>query len=73
MNNLNLIYDNITSYVTILEVKQRESINNKISQMRKKLESPNISKAELRFLPERIEREENSIERDIFLEIRFKI
>ena len=66
MNNLNLIYDNITSYVTILEVKQRESINNKISQMRKKLESPNISKAELRFLPERIEREENSIERDIF-------
>ena len=66
MNNLNLIYDNITSYVTILEVKQRESINNKINQMRKKLESPNISKAELRFLPERIEREENSIERDIF-------
>lgn len=66
MNNLNLIYDNITSYVTILESKQRESINNKISQMRKKLESPNISKAELRFLPERIEREENSIERDIF-------
>ena len=35
MNNLNLIYDNITSYVTILESKQRESINNKISQMRK--------------------------------------
>lgn len=66
MNNLNLIYDNITSYVSILESKERESIHNKINNMKKKLESPNIPSNELRFLPDRIKQLETSIERDIF-------
>jgi hypothetical protein len=66
MNNLNLIYDNITSYVSILESKERESIHNKINNMKKRLESPNIPSNELRFLPDRIKQLETSIERDIY-------
>lgn len=66
MNNLNLIYDNITSYVSILESKERESIHNKINNMKKRLELPNIPSVELRFLPERIKQMETSIERDIY-------
>ena len=76
MNNLNLIYDNITSYVTILEVKERESIHNKINNMKKRLETPNIPKFDLRFLPERIKQLETSIERDIYfwkLGLKFKL
>ena len=66
MNNLNLIYDNITSYVSILESKERESIHNKINNMKKRLELPNIPSNELRFLPDRIKQLETSIERDIY-------
>lgn len=66
MNNLNLIYDNITSYVSILESKERESIHNKINNMKKRLELPNIPSNELRFLPDRIKQLETSLERDIY-------
>ena len=76
MNNLNLIYDSIESYVKILEEKQRESIKNNIERMKKRLESPEASAVEVRFLPERIKREEDSIERDIFfwkLTLKYKL
>jgi hypothetical protein len=66
MNNLNLIYDSIESYIKILEEKQRESIKNNIERMKKRLESPEASAVEVRFLPERIKSAEDSIERDIF-------
>jgi hypothetical protein len=76
MNNLNLIYDSIESYIKILEEKQRESIKNGIERMKKRLESPETSAVEVRFLPERIKSAENSIERDIFfwkLTLKYKL